>query len=58
MINQILPIALPIIITWIFGLGSTVSVGGTSIMIVVGVAVETAKQIKQESEKQEVHGFL
>ena len=50
--------SLPIIITWIFGLGSTVSVGGTSIMIVVGVAVETAKQIKQESEKQEVHGFL
>ena len=50
--------SLPIIITWIFGLGSTVSIGGTSIMIVVGVAVETAKQIKQESEKQEVHGFL
>lgn len=50
--------SLPIIFTWIFGLGSSVSVGGTSIMIVVGVAVETAKQIKQESDKQEVHGFL
>ena len=50
--------ALPIIIAWIFGLGSSVSIGGTSIMIVVGVAIETAKQIKQEVEKQEYHGFL
>ena len=50
--------ALPIILTWIFNLGANVSIGGTSMMIVVGVAVETAKQIKQESEKQEVHGFL
>ena len=50
--------SLPIILSWIFGLGASVSVGGTSIMIVVGVAVETAKQIKQESDKQEVHGFL
>lgn len=50
--------SLPIIISWIFGLGASVSIGGTSIMIVVGVAIETAKQIKQESEKQDVHGFL
>ena len=50
--------ALPIIFTWIFGLPASVSVGGTSIMIVVGVAIETAKQIKQESESQEYHGFL
>lgn len=50
--------ALPIIFTWAFGLPASVSVGGTSIMIVVGVAIETAKQIKQESESQEYHGFL
>lgn len=50
--------ALPIIFTWVFGLPASVSVGGTSIMIVVGVAIETAKQIKQESESQEYHGFL
>lgn len=50
--------SLPIILAWIFGLGASVSIGGTSIMIVVGVAIETAKQIKQESEKQDVHGFL
>ena len=50
--------SLPIILSWIFGLGASVSIGGTSIMIVVGVAIETAKQIKQESEKQDVHGFL
>ena len=50
--------ALPIIISWIFNLGSSVSIGGTSIMIVVGVAIETAKQIKQEVNAQEYHGFL
>jgi len=50
--------ALPIIFTWVFGLPASVSIGGTSIMIVVGVAIETAKQIKQESESQEYHGFL
>lgn len=50
--------ALPIIFTWAFGLPASVSIGGTSIMIVVGVAIETAKQIKQESESQEYHGFL
>lgn len=50
--------SLPIILAWVFDLGASVSIGGTSIMIVVGVAIETAKQIKQESEKQDVHGFL
>ena len=50
--------SLPIIFTWVFKLSSNVSIGGTSIMIVVGVAIETVKQIKQESEKQEYHGFL
>jgi len=50
--------ALPIIISWVFKLGSSVSIGGTSIMIVVGVAIETAKQIKQEIDNQEYHGFL
>lgn len=50
--------SLPIIFSWIFNLGSKVTIGGTSIMIVVGVAIETAKQIKQETEAQEYHGFL
>ena len=51
--------SLPMIITLIFNIQSAgVSVGGTSIMIVVGVAIETAKQIKTEVQSQEYHGFM
>ena len=51
--------SLPMIITLIFNIQSSgVSVGGTSIMIVVGVAIETAKQIKTEVQSQEYHGFM
>ena len=50
--------ALPIIVSSIFNLPSSVSVGGTSLIIVVGVAIETAKQIKQAAQEKEYHGFL
>jgi len=51
--------SLPMIITAIFGITSaSVSIGGTSLMIVVGVAIETAKQLKTKSESQEYKGFL
>ena len=51
--------SLPMIITLIFNIQSAgVSVGGTSIMIVVGVAIETAKQIKTQVQSQEYHGFM
>lgn len=50
--------SLPIILGNIFNLGSSVQIGGTSLMIVVGVAVETAKQIKTETQSQEYRGFL
>ena len=51
--------SLPMIITLIFNIQSAgVSVGGTGIMIVVGVAIETAKQIKTEVQSQEYHGFM
>lgn len=40
----------PIIVSMIFGLGSTVTVGGTSLLIIVGVAIETFNQIEVESE--------
>lgn len=40
----------PIIVSMIFGLGSTVTVGGTSLLIIVGVAIETFNQIEAESE--------
>ncbi len=51
--------SLPMIITLVFNItSSNVSVTGTSIMIVVGVAIETAKQIKTEVQSQEYHGFM
>ena len=50
--------ALPIIISGIFGLPASVSIGGTSLIIVVGVAIETAKQIKTTAQEKEYHGFM
>lgn len=38
--------ALPIIFTAVTGLSSTVSIGGTSLLIVVGVALETYRQLE------------
>jgi preprotein translocase subunit SecY len=50
--------SVPIFATWIFNLPSSVQVGGTSLLIVVGVAVETFKQIQTEANKQEYKGFI
>ncbi len=50
--------SIPIFATWIFNLPSIVQVGGTSLLIVVGVAVETFKQIQTEANKQEYKGFI
>lgn len=51
--------SLPIIISWIFkDLPSSVQIGGTSLMIVVGVAIETIKQIQTSTKSQEYHGFM
>ena len=51
--------SLPMIITLVFNITSAdVGVVGTSIMIVVGVAIETAKQIKTQVQSQEYHGFM
>ena len=52
--------SIPIIITWIFPAfsGTSITIGGTSIMIVVGVALETVKQIKAEGQSQEYQGFM
>lgn len=50
--------SLPIIIASIFDLSNSVQIGGTSLMIVVGVAIETVKQLKTESQAQEYHGFM
>lgn len=51
--------AIPVIVTFIFPeLPASVQIGGTSLMIVVGVALETVKQIKTEGQAQDYHGFL
>jgi len=50
--------ALPIIISGIFDLPASVSIGGTSLIIVVGVAIETAKQIKTSAQDKQYHGFM
>ncbi len=50
--------ALPIIISGIFDLPASVSIGGTSLIIVVGVAIETYKQIKTASQDKQYHGFM
>ena len=49
---------LPIIATAIFDLPASVQVGGTSLIIVVGVAIETAKQIKTQSQEKQYRGFI
>lgn len=49
---------IPILTAWAFNLPPTVTIGGTSLLIVVGVAVETFKQITTEANKQEYKGFI
>ena len=50
--------ALPIILAQVFNLSASVQIGGTSLMIVVGVAIETVKQLKTQTQAQEYHGFM
>lgn len=40
------------------GASSSIEVGGTSMMIVVGVAIETWRQIKADAQEQKYAGFL
>lgn len=40
------------------GASSAIEIGGTSIMIVIGVAIETARQIKTDVQDQKYEGFL
>lgn len=49
---------IPIIFTAIFNLPASVQVGGTSLIIVVGVAIETAKQIKASYQEKQYRGFM
>lgn len=49
---------LPIVMTVIFKLPGAVQIGGTGLIIVVGVAVETWKQIKQIKQEKQYRGFI
>lgn len=50
--------AIPIVTSYIFELPSSVQLGGTSLIIVVGVAIETAKQLKTQSQDKQYRGFI
>ncbi len=50
--------SLPIFATMIFNLPAYVQIGGTSLLIVVGVAIETTKQIKTQTQDQKYSGFI
>ncbi|MCF7926389.1 MAG: preprotein translocase subunit SecY [Candidatus Izimaplasma sp.] len=50
--------SLPIFASMIFGLPQYVQIGGTSLLIVVGVAIETTKQIKTQTQQQTYSGFI
>ena len=39
-------VAIPIVFSWVSNMSSTVTLGGTSILIVVGVLLETYKQLE------------
>ena len=49
---------LPIVFGAITDLPSSVEIGGTSLLIVVGVAMETAKQIQTKTMDQKYKGFI
>ncbi|WP_128896414.1 preprotein translocase subunit SecY [Longirhabdus pacifica] len=49
---------IPIIGIALAGLPSTLNIGGTSILIVVGVALETMKQIESQLIKRHYKGFI
>jgi preprotein translocase subunit SecY len=54
----VLVASLPIFAAMIFDLPSYVQIGGTSLLIVVGVAIETTKQIKTQTQEQTYSGFI
>lgn len=49
---------IPIITSWIFTLPGAVTIGGTSLLIIVGVAIETTKQVETEATEKSYSGFI
>ena len=54
----ILIAVIPVLLTIIFNLNSTIAFGGTSIIILVGVALETYEQIDAKLAGKEYNGFM
>jgi len=50
--------SIPIVMQRIFNLDNRIQIGGTSLIIVVGVAIETAKQLKTQSQDKQYRGFI
>lgn len=50
--------ALPIIIISVTNVPASVQIGGTSLLIVVGVAIETTKQLEGMAMKKQYKGFI
>ncbi len=50
--------AIPIVMSLIFDLPPSFQIGGTSLIIVVGVATETVKQLKTEKQEKQYRGFI
>jgi preprotein translocase subunit SecY len=49
---------LPYLITPLLGLPSSVFIGGTSILIVVGVSLDTVRQLESQLMMRNYEGFL
>ena len=49
---------LPILMTVLFDLPPSAQIGGTSLIIVVGVAIESWNQIKQANQEKQYRGFI
>lgn len=49
---------IPYLLPMVTNLPSSISIGGTGIIIVVGVAMETVDQIKGQLTQKQYHGFL
>ncbi|AWI10866.1 preprotein translocase subunit SecY [Caldibacillus thermoamylovorans] len=49
---------LPVVFTKIGSLPSSIQIGGTSLLIVIGVALETTKQLETQLVKRHYKGFL
>jgi preprotein translocase subunit SecY len=49
---------IPMLAIWLVGAGSQFPLGGTSIMIAVGVGLDTVKQIESQLQQRNYEGFL